>query len=81
MLPRLQAEEQLALVNAHFATEGRAMKDGDQSRFLERMERVATGQMEARKPPANPEAWAEMGIRVNLEKRTPLRKIGGEDRG
>lgn len=84
MLPRLQAEEQLATVNAMFATEGRSMKDGDQVRFLDRMERIATGQME-RKPPANPQAWAEMGIKVNLEpgpkRRRRLDEQGGEGAG
>jgi hypothetical protein len=70
MIPRLQAEEQLAALNVHYAAGGRSLKDNDHAKLLDRLERRAAGVMQ-RKAPFSPGALEAMGVKVNLHRVKP----------
>lgn len=80
-MPRLQAEEQLQALSVAFASEGRSLKDGDQARLLEQLERRAAGIAE-QKPKATPAQMEAFGIKTVMhrtgrgEARPPKRRWG-----
>lgn len=61
MLPRLEAERELASINAMAAAFG-GMTRGDRQRYLGRLQRTASGG--ARAAPATPAVLAAMGVSV-----------------
>lgn len=61
MLPRLEAERELASINAMGAAFG-GMSRGDRQRYVGRLERIAQGGGQPAR--ATPEALAAMGVAV-----------------
>lgn len=83
MMPRLEAERDLRMLSLMFAAEGRMLKDGDQARLLEQLERRAAGIAE-QKPKATPAQMEAFGMRVKMHRtekggaRPPARLREGE---
>lgn len=66
MLPRIEAQRELASINALTAAMG-GMRRMDRQRYLSRLQRTARGEKAGAAAQASPEALAAMGVNVVIK--------------